>query len=96
MNLLVACDALLMELEALCFQMLPHAALPGSKLLCLLLGEVFGRRVPQGFELRLKVRERSLSWFLKGSKASATGQQLVELVALLAWHHPQTRLRDLG
>jgi len=30
MDLLVACDALLMELEAFCFQMLPHAGLKGE------------------------------------------------------------------
>ena len=31
MDLLVACDALLMELEAFCFQMLPHAGLEGAQ-----------------------------------------------------------------
>ncbi len=96
MDLLVACDTLLVELKAFCFQMLPHAGLPGSKLLRLLLREVLGWLLNQGFELRLKVRERSLSWFLRGSKASATGQQFAELVVLLAWHHLQTRLRDPG
>jgi len=78
-------------LRAFCFLMPVWKA---RKLLCLLLAEVFGRRVPQGFELCLKVRERSLSWFLRGSKASATGQQEASLVALLAWHHLQTRLHD--
>ena len=66
------------------------------KLLGLLLREVLGWLLDQGFELRLKVRERSLSWFLRGSKAYATGQQEASLVALLAWHHLQTRLHDRG
>lgn len=63
MDLLVACDALLMELEAFCFQMLPHAGLPGSKLLCLCLGEIFGRLLNQGFELRLFVEKEAFHGF---------------------------------
>src|SRR5262249_18854704 len=59
MDLLVACDPLLVELKAFCFQVLPLAFLPGGKLLRLLLGEIFGWFLNQGFELRLTVREEA-------------------------------------
>ena len=52
-ELLVAGDALLREVEACGFSMLPQAGLPGSKRLCLFLGEVCGRLLNQGFALRL-------------------------------------------
>ena len=63
MDLLVACDTLLVELKAFCFQMLPHAGLPGSKLLCLFLGEIFGGLLHQGFELRLFVEKEAFHGF---------------------------------
>ncbi len=63
MDLLVACDTLLVELKAFCFQMLPHAGLPRSKLLRLLLREVLGGLLDQGFELRLFVEKEALHGF---------------------------------
>ncbi len=63
MDLLVACDTLLVELKAFCFQMLPHAGLPGSQLLRLLLREVLGWLLNQGFELRLFVEEEAFHGF---------------------------------
>src|SRR5258705_12873611 len=63
MDLLVACNALLMALEAFCFQVLPHAGLPGSKLLCLLLRELLGWLLDQGFELRLFVEKEAFHGF---------------------------------
>jgi hypothetical protein len=40
MNLLIACDPLLMKLLAFCFLILPRAGLPGREVLCLLLRNV--------------------------------------------------------
>ena len=63
MDLLVACDPLLVELKAFCFQMFPHAGLPGSQLPRLLLGEVLGWLLSQGFELRLFVEKEAFHGF---------------------------------
>jgi len=63
MDLLLACDSLLMELKAFGFQMLPPAGLPGSHLLCLLFSEVLGWLLDQGFELRLFGEEEALQGF---------------------------------
>src|SRR5258708_28597100 len=79
MDLLVACDPLLVELKAFCFQMLPHAGLPGSQLPCLLLAEILDWRVPQGFELRLFGEKEAFHAFREVRKERPAGGDLLRL-----------------
>ena len=63
MDLLVACHTLLVELKAFCFQMLPHAGLPGSELLRFLFREVLDGFLNQRFQLRLFAQKEPLHGF---------------------------------